>query len=59
MDNKKNSNGGSVSMGSGSRGVMLNLEFRFVERSWVGGLVRGVKVEIDLVIRNYILEVKG
>nr|XP_014716998.2 uncharacterized protein LOC106844188 isoform X2 [Equus asinus] len=58
LDNKKNSNGGSVSMGSGSRGVMLNPEPRPVERSWAGGLARGVKVETDLVTRNHILEAK-
>ncbi|KAF5911826.1 hypothetical protein HPG69_015804 [Diceros bicornis minor] len=58
LDNNKNSNGSIVSMGGGSRGVMLSPEPRPMERSWAGGLARGVKVETDLMTKNYILEAK-
>lgn len=59
LGNNKNSNGGSESLGSGSRGVMSGPGSRPVERGSAGGLARGVKNEIDLVTRNHILEAKG
>ncbi|XP_036197297.1 uncharacterized protein LOC118672059 isoform X2 [Myotis myotis] len=54
--NKKKSNGGSGSLGSGGRGAMLGPEARPVERGWAGGLARGVKDKIGLVTRNHIQE---
>ncbi|XP_036694133.1 uncharacterized protein LOC118887425 isoform X1 [Balaenoptera musculus] len=59
LDNNKNSSVGSVSMSSGSRGVMLASEPRPVERGGARGLTGGVKDELGLVARNHILEVKG
>ncbi|XP_037350968.2 uncharacterized protein LOC119232805 isoform X2 [Talpa occidentalis] len=57
LDNNKNSNRGSVSMDSRSRGVMLNTEPRPVERGWAGRLTTGIKDDIPAT-RNYILEAK-
>eukprot|EP00069_Balaena_mysticetus_P015327 bmy_01757T0 len=59
LDNNENSSAGSVSVSSGSRGVMLAPEPRPVERGGARGLTRGVKDELGLVARNHILEVKG
>lgn len=58
-NNNKNSNGGNVSMGSGSRSVMLDPGPRPAERGSAGGPARGVKDEIGLMTRNHILEAKG
>ncbi|KAG8507132.1 Protein phosphatase inhibitor 2 [Galemys pyrenaicus] len=55
----KNSSRGSVSMDSGSRGVMLNIEPRPVERGWAGRLAGGVKDDIVPATRDHILEAKG
>nr|XP_019600671.1 PREDICTED: protein phosphatase inhibitor 2-like isoform X2 [Rhinolophus sinicus] len=57
-NNNKNSNGGNVSMGSGSRSVMLDPGPRPAERGSAGGPARGVKDEIGLMTRNHILEAK-
>ncbi|XP_016077938.1 PREDICTED: uncharacterized protein LOC107544546 [Miniopterus natalensis] len=58
LDNNKNSNGYSESLGSGGQGVMLGPGSKPVERGWAGGLARGVKDEIGLVTRNQIPEAK-
>lgn len=55
----KKSSGGSESLGSGGRGVMLGPESRPVERGRAGGLARGVKDKIGLVTRNHIQEADG
>lgn len=59
LGNNKNSNEGNVSMGSGSRSVMLDPGPRPVERGSAGGPARGVKDETGLMTRNHILEAKG
>lgn len=53
------SNGGSESLGSGSRGVMLGPESRPVEGGQARGLAGGVKDETGLVTRNHIRETEG
>ncbi|KAK2497593.1 hypothetical protein MC885_009093 [Smutsia gigantea] len=57
LDNNTSS-GSSISVGSGSRGVMPAPEPRPAERGREGGLARGVKDEIGLVTRNHIQEAK-
>uniref|UniRef100_A0A8C9A455 Protein phosphatase inhibitor 2-like n=1 Tax=Prolemur simus TaxID=1328070 RepID=A0A8C9A455_PROSS len=52
LDDDEDSNGGSVSISSGSQGVMLNPEPRPVQRGWAGGLAKEVKDETDLVTRS-------
>uniref|UniRef100_A0A8C0E2I0 Uncharacterized protein n=1 Tax=Balaenoptera musculus TaxID=9771 RepID=A0A8C0E2I0_BALMU len=56
LDNNKNSSVGSVSMSSGSRGVMLASEPRPVERGGARGLTGGVKDEALLADREVVLE---
>lgn len=57
--NKKKSNGGSGSLGTGGRGAMLGPEARPVGRGWAGGLAGGVKDKIGLVTRSHVQGAEG